>query len=166
LDDAFDYACNLEGVVDLQARKFKFLLKPVPLPNPPKLTSNPLPTKNALIEQRRALSLCFKCEEKYYPGHHYKIKVKMLLGQEDNSVEPIQKELEITDQEIETTAEEAVVSMHATHPNPFMQSMRFKDQLGSNSIFALLDCGSTTVLWILQCCKVSKSPWRSLDHWQ
>ena len=33
------------------------------------------------MEQCRALGLCFKCGEKYYPGHQCKVKVNMLLGQ-------------------------------------------------------------------------------------
>ena len=27
------------------------------------------------------MGLCFKCGEKYYPGHQCKVKVNMLLGQ-------------------------------------------------------------------------------------
>jgi hypothetical protein len=43
--------------------------------------------KNALIEHRRVLGLYFKCAEKYYLGHQCKIKVYMLLEQEEEDEE-------------------------------------------------------------------------------
>jgi hypothetical protein len=73
----------------------------------------------------------------------------MLLGQEDQEVEHLPEEIDMGDQDGEQAIEEVVISMHVTHPNPFMQSIRFKGQLGTNSIFALLDSGSTQIpsLW-------------------
>jgi hypothetical protein len=55
----------------------------------------------------------------------------MLLGQETSGTHP------------KLIAKEAVVSMHATHPNSFIQTMRFKGQIGKSSIYALLNSGST-----------------------
>jgi hypothetical protein len=46
-----------------------------------------------LIEHRRALGLCFKCGEKYYPGHHCNVKVHMMIEQEEaKKLEPEQGE--------------------------------------------------------------------------
>jgi hypothetical protein len=39
--------------------------------------------KNALMDHRRALGSCFKCGEKYYLGYQYKVKVHMLIDQEN-----------------------------------------------------------------------------------
>jgi Retroviral aspartyl protease len=54
-----------------------------------------------------------------------------------------QVKVEVSPESPELAIEEVVVSMHATHSNPFMQIMKFKGQVGTNSIFALLDSGST-----------------------
>jgi hypothetical protein len=39
LEDAFDQACNLEGVVDFHAKRFKLLSKPLQNTNIPKLSN-------------------------------------------------------------------------------------------------------------------------------
>lgn len=38
--------------------------------------------RNTLMDQRRALGLCFKYGEKYFSGHQYKVNVQMLVGQD------------------------------------------------------------------------------------
>jgi Retrotransposon gag protein len=84
LDATFTYACHMECAIDTQLRRLKAMSKPV-LPNIPSKTA-PIQTntRNALMEQRRALGQCFKCGDKYFLGHQCKIKVHMLLGQEVN----------------------------------------------------------------------------------
>jgi hypothetical protein len=42
-------------------------------------------SRNVMVEHRRALGLCFKCGEKYYPGHQCKVKIHMMIGQEEDS---------------------------------------------------------------------------------
>jgi hypothetical protein len=39
--------------------------------------------------------------------------------------------------------DEAIVSMYATHVNPHLTTMRFKGQVGTKSVYALLDSGNT-----------------------
>lgn len=78
--------------------------------------------------------MCLKCGGvKYLPGHQGKVKVQMLLGQEE--VEGVMCGKEIyeaaEEEEIEFQAEEAIVSMHATSSNPQMNTMRFKGLIGN-----------------------------------
>jgi Retroviral aspartyl protease len=67
----------------------------------------------------------------------------MLLGYEDNENELRQHKVESVATDSELDIKEAVISMHATHRNLFMQTMKFKGQIGKNSIYALIDSGST-----------------------
>lgn len=48
--------------------------------------------RNNLIEQRRALGLCFKCGEKYYPGHQCKGKVNMLQSKEEDLQQEVEEQ--------------------------------------------------------------------------
>jgi Retroviral aspartyl protease len=94
------------------------------------------------MDQRRALGLCFKCGDKYYPGHQCKIKLQMLLGEQEAVEEEEYTEL-IQDEPNSPPLEEAFVSMHATHQNQQPNTMKFKGKLGDTPIYALIDSGST-----------------------
>lgn len=52
----------------------------------PANTQTQVNTKNALVEHRRALGLCLKCGDKYYPGHQCREKNlgDLLLKNVDN----------------------------------------------------------------------------------
>jgi Retroviral aspartyl protease len=145
LEDAYDHALNLEGAVESQMRKIKFNSKPYPVNVTTKPQNQPSLSKNTLMDQRRLLGLCFKCGEKYYPGHQCRVKVQILLGQEDTLLEEAcdQQVIHQSDTDQDAPIEEAIVSMHVTHPSPSMQSMRFRGKVGTHCIYALLDSGST-----------------------
>jgi Retroviral aspartyl protease len=160
IDEAFDYALHVEETVECQSKKFKGSSKfPIPVvPNPsrsaPDKTSSYSPHKpvfvgpnKALIEQRRALGQCFKCGEMYFPGHQCKVKVQMLISQDE---EVLSRELgtkaKSAENPVETETEmpeEAIVSMHAITNNPRVNTMRFKRFIGTTPITTLIDSGST-----------------------
>jgi Retroviral aspartyl protease/Ty3 transposon capsid-like protein len=153
LEEALEYALQMEMTSDNQYKRIKNNTKPMstykPSLNPKNISTTktlPLPNfnRNTLIEQRRALGQYFKCGEKYFPGHQCKLKAHMLLGQEEEERELIQQEEEdapvLTHQD---HTEEAIVSMHATSSNPLANTMRFKGQIGQQSVFSLIDSGST-----------------------
>jgi RNase H-like domain found in reverse transcriptase/Reverse transcriptase (RNA-dependent DNA polymerase)/Integrase zinc binding domain/Retroviral aspartyl protease/Ty3 transposon capsid-like protein/Integrase core domain/Chromo (CHRromatin Organisation MOdifier) domain len=150
LDETFEYALQMESALDTQLKKLKAVNKPsmcvAPVAKPnvtPPVTKSFGNTRNVLVEQRRALGLCFKCGERYYPGHQCKIKVQMLMGQVSKSQEEEgdQVTLEESDQELDN--EEAIVSVHLTKPNPHSQCLKFKGKIGNVPVFALIDSGST-----------------------
>jgi Retroviral aspartyl protease len=113
--------------------------------NPPALQFKPMTIQNnpkfSLIEQRRALSQCFRCGHRYFPGHQCKIKLQMLIGQQDpkNIIESPKGPVLETNE----THEEAIVSMHVTAKNPVHNTMRFQGVIGNLPMFALIDSGST-----------------------
>jgi hypothetical protein len=98
---AYQYAKHMEIALDYQNKRNKPVYKSmtvsfqtnvknhIPRDKPEEniLVLSKEQSKNALIEHRRALGLYFKCAEKYYLGHQCKIKVYMLLGQEEEDEE-------------------------------------------------------------------------------
>jgi hypothetical protein len=100
VEEALEYALYVEEANECQFKKFKcvprvsFTVNLVPLKQntekvPAVLGKQPAPMFNkSLIEQRRALGQCFKYGDKYFPGHQCKIKVQMLIGNEDEMSMP------------------------------------------------------------------------------
>jgi Retroviral aspartyl protease/Ty3 transposon capsid-like protein len=153
LEEALEYALQMEMTSDNQYKRIKNNTKPMstynPSTNPKNISTTktfplPNPNRNTLIEQRRALGQCFKCGDKYFPGHQCKLKAHMMLGQEEEERELTQLEEEdapvLTHQD---HTEEAIVSMHATSSIPLANTMRFKGQIGQQSVFTLIDSEST-----------------------
>jgi hypothetical protein len=158
LDKAFEYALYMESAYETQMKN----LRPTTRFNPGHITnsmktpvdkhvsSNPkmmLPTNNpkhVMFEQRKALGQCFKCGDRYFLGHQYKIKLQMLMGQDESNSAYCLEQEEIEGTELHgEPAEEAIVSMHATSNHPIHNTMRFKGQVGTVSVYALIDSGST-----------------------
>jgi Retrotransposon gag protein len=81
VEEALEYALYVEEANECQFKKFKsvprvpFTINSVPLKQntkkfPALMGKKPAPMINKnLIEQRRALGQCFKCGDKYFPGH-------------------------------------------------------------------------------------------------
>jgi hypothetical protein len=153
LDKAFEYALYMESTYETQMKK----LRPTTRFNPGHITnsmktpvdkpvsSNPkmmLPTNNpkhVMFEQRKALGQCFKCAL-----GQCKIKLQMLMGQDESNSAYCLEHEEIEGTELHgEPAEEAIVSMHATSNHPIHNTMCFKGQVGTVSVYTLIDSGST-----------------------
>jgi Reverse transcriptase (RNA-dependent DNA polymerase)/Retroviral aspartyl protease/Retrotransposon gag protein len=154
VDAALEYAQYMESATETQLKRMKSTVRSFPTPQAVnrvsekghfsghKGTPTTVNQRGTLMDQRRALGLCFKCGEKYYPGHQCKIKLQMLLG--DPEAEQGEENTDHTLEENHSqTLEEAFVSMHATSPNQQPNTMKFKGQLGNTPIYALIDSGST-----------------------
>lgn len=160
LEDAFEYALHMKTVTDNQFKKLKVPYKSIQ--HTPSTTMKPTleklnpviskPTtynqqpRNALIDQRRSLGLCFKCGDKYFPGHQWKVRVQMLLCQEEmiKEINNLEESKQLHSEAItEFKAEETIISMHATTSNPQVNTMSFKGQIGDIPVFALIDSRST-----------------------
>jgi RNase P/RNase MRP subunit p29 len=154
LVSAYEYALYMESAVEMQQKRWRnnskvplttFVFPKAYYDKVPSAATKPNPgnatTKGTLIDQRRALELCFKCGDKYYPRHQCKFKIQMLQGDEGSRVE-VEGEL-LHQEETEDIQVEAFVSMHATSSATHTSTMKFKGVIGSKPIFALIDSGST-----------------------
>jgi Retroviral aspartyl protease/Retrotransposon gag protein len=156
LEDAFESALHVENAVEFQLKKLKGGTKlpfsPAPLATKsvdrvPFSSNKTFPNTpgKSLIEQRRALGQCFKCGDKYFPGHQCKVKVQMLIGEEEEQqieVPPAQSP-EVNSEEVSLVLEEAIISMHTTTNNPKVSTMQFKGFIGHTPVTTLIDSGST-----------------------
>ncbi|KAJ4801510.1 polyprotein [Rhynchospora pubera] len=102
--------------------------------------------QNMTFQQRRALGLCDKCNEKYYPGHQCAGKMMGLMT--EPIIDEVEEDEELEEVEIEVVeelekVEQAVISMYASTDKKKISSMKFKGQIGNVPICALLDSGST-----------------------
>jgi Retroviral aspartyl protease len=152
VDEAWEYALYMENATENQYKKFKTVTKSIPsitaphtkVQYPPKTTTPAITNRNTLIEQRRALGQCFKCGERYYPGHQCKTKAYVLVGQDEEESGSITREEGAQLEGIPNDqTEEAIMSMHATSDNPLANTMQFKGHIGEQPVFALIDSGST-----------------------
>jgi Retroviral aspartyl protease len=100
--------------------------------------------KNTTFEQRKALGLCHKCNEKYFPVH--KCIPKLLNSMEANegsdNTDSENEEGGTTEENV-TEVEQAIVSMFDINDNKAVKIMKFKGKVDKMSVCALLDSGST-----------------------
>ncbi|KAJ1703813.1 hypothetical protein LUZ63_003592 [Rhynchospora breviuscula] len=183
LYEAFNYATKVELSNDSQHRRPKVMNKPSNPQNYPlhkkkraverkdgggyNQFSKPWQTNNnskgTTYEQRRALGLCHYCDEKYFPGHKCGVKLLNALNgtQEEDSAG---EESEVEEVEEEVQVEQAVVTMFNSKTNPKVKVMKFKGQIGTIPVCALLDSGSThsfvnpNVLQELECNLIQTAP--------
>ncbi|KAJ1700970.1 hypothetical protein LUZ63_000749 [Rhynchospora breviuscula] len=162
LYEAFNYATKVELSNDSQYRRPKVMNK---LSNPQNYPlhkkkpaverkdgggcnqfSKPWKTNNnskgTTYEQRRALGLCYHCDEKYFPGHKCGVKLlNALNGTQEEESAGEESESEEIDEEVQV--EQAIVTMFNSKTNPKVKVMKFKEQIGIVPVCALLDGGST-----------------------
>ncbi|KAJ4756090.1 polyprotein [Rhynchospora pubera] len=163
LTTAFTQALKVEANYETQLRKPKLLTKPtqspaqifnkgrefperkegqltLPPPKPWQPNSN---YRSAEFQRRRALGLCDKCDEKYYPGHQCARRalnsIEAQLERENEEIEEEYRVEEMSDDEIE----QAVITMFNTMDSKRGKMMKFKGDIGKVPICALLDSGST-----------------------
>ncbi|KAJ4811165.1 polyprotein [Rhynchospora pubera] len=158
LNEAYKYAKLYEGVTDTQIRRAKFIPKPVTVAGPVKRDNNEKAsigggkfqkswTSSNSYEQRRALNLCHKCNEKWHYGHQCANKTLHLLKgpeeEEDMSSEGEVWEENRDDEQFDEQVEEAVISLFNSKGNTRVKNMKFKGTIGKMPICALIDTGST-----------------------
>jgi hypothetical protein len=89
--------------------------------------------KNTLIEQIKTLGLCFNCGKKYYRNHQCKIKVHMMIEQEDEKEVSTVKE---ESGEEEYKVEEAVKSMCVILGTIHLSTIRLRDKIDKQNVCA------------------------------
>ncbi|KAJ3689593.1 hypothetical protein LUZ61_018757 [Rhynchospora tenuis] len=162
LNEAYHLATQYECVQDSQFRRLRIPYRPnyqVTLPNQQKEPEKQLmlPDKNnkpwlgastskdSQYEHRKALNLCHKCNDKWFPGHKCSVKTMHYLMSPDDV--PVQEEEPIYEDctaELQPdNIEEAVISLFTANEPQKVKIMKIKGQTGNKDICALLDSGST-----------------------
>ncbi|KAJ3707881.1 hypothetical protein LUZ61_011586 [Rhynchospora tenuis] len=173
LNSAYQYALKVEANQDSQQKRSKELVRPSKFQKYPQAKPKfegekriaeedmrenqyqkqwqPWQNRNnnqtMTFQQRRALGLCDKCNEKYFPGH--KCAGRMMGIASEPIIDEVEEEEEGENGQEEevneehTTVEQAVISMYASTDKKKVSSMKFRGQIGKVPICALLDSGST-----------------------
>ncbi|KAJ4733316.1 polyprotein [Rhynchospora pubera] len=157
LNEAYHCASQYESVQESQWRRIRNTPKPayhVTLPKGDKqLVLADTNQRNSTMgvaarenqyEQRRALNLCHKCNEKWFPGHKCGIKAVHLLMGPESSYEEEEVTFEDCMEDVEEDKiEEAVISLFTTKETHKVKNMKLKGKVGQKCVCALIDSGST-----------------------
>jgi hypothetical protein len=128
LEDVFEYALQMDTTLDSQFKKLRFSPRVPAAPFINKLVPSPINSKNVLLDQKRLLGLCFKCDEKYFFNHPCRVKVQILLDQENLEETSLDLVLDLAIA-LEPIIEEAIIYLHASQSNLHQITMRLKDQI-------------------------------------
>jgi hypothetical protein len=134
LEGAVEYGFYMESAIENQFKRLRGTNRMAVLSNQiqPKANPNSKPftttviNKPSIIEQRRALGQCFKCGDRYYPGHQCKLKIHMILEHNEGEVPQFEEEIRQMDTREAEVTEEAIVSMHATSNHPMGKHHAFQ----------------------------------------
>ncbi|XP_020082221.1 uncharacterized protein LOC109705849 [Ananas comosus] len=170
LEEAYEQATLHERALSAMSRKWRGNYKPITqqpqltntktatggtgVVTQPKGSGNQYPSSNRqLIEQRRAAGLCFKCGEKYQPGHQCSLKGLNLIQGEDDLLE-IYDESCITEEredaeegrntkETDGDIRELGVSVHALSGGKTQDTIKVPGESKGKTLTILIDTGST-----------------------
>ncbi|KAJ4807007.1 polyprotein [Rhynchospora pubera] len=162
LNEAYQLATQYESVQESQSKRLRLPNRPTyQVTFPRTRTDNEkqlvLPDKNQKpwqatssprdmsYEQRKALNLCHKCGDKWFPGHKCTDKAVQYLMGPDHSQEPEENLIyEDCAEEIQPDMiEEAVISLFTTHEPKKVKTMKIRGKVGNKCICALIDSGSS-----------------------
>lgn len=87
------------------------------------------------MQKRWEKGLCFKCDEKFIPGHRYKVKQAFLIDPSESSEEE--------ERELPTELNNAEVSIHAMTDIQGPRTMKIGSWIKTRRVIVLVDNGST-----------------------
>ncbi|XP_078173151.1 uncharacterized protein LOC144567004 [Carex rostrata] len=166
VNEAIKCAKQIELFLDSALKRPTYTVKPSYNPNPklpqigdgrwkekPPLMIKAAPNHNTMsVDQKRALGLCFKCNEKWGQGHKCQNKRVMMMADENEEEEAqawqdeVMKELQIMqegDSGGEEQGEMAEVNLCTLHNNPNSKTLIFKGEINQVPVCAFIDSGST-----------------------
>ncbi|KAL4308216.1 hypothetical protein GQ457_01G023920 [Hibiscus cannabinus] len=117
-------------------------------PTPPtKLPLATSPAKQTLLDYRRSNNLCFKCGDRFTPGHQCKQKQFNMMEEMDSCKIPECEEIEDTQQvpteNVEATDEALEISMNALTGCVGYNTLRIPGTIKGRPLSILVDTGST-----------------------
>ena len=96
------------------------------------------------LQARREKGLCFKCDEKFSPGHHCKKELRVLLVHEDEEEEDNQFDDRATEEPSLIELKDAVeLSPNSMVGLTMSGIMKIKGMIGSKEVIILVNSGAT-----------------------
>jgi hypothetical protein len=103
------------------------------------------PSKTLTIDQKKTLSLCYRCGDEFFSRH--KCKTKGIHVMEEDSLNDIEDHsqdslLPPTHTELDSD-NHAMIWMCASHNSIKHKTLKFQEKIGKLAIIAMVDSGST-----------------------
>jgi Retroviral aspartyl protease len=98
------------------------------------------------LDQKKSLSLCYCCRDKFFPGHKCKTKGIHLLEEEDDSPDFLDHSLDNLAQspyDVVFNDNQSLISMCAFNNSSKHNTFNFQGQIGNLNIIAMVDSDST-----------------------
>lgn len=117
---------------------------------PPSSNTLRTPTKlltAAEMAARREMGLCYNCDEPYVFGHRCKNRVNYLMMTEEEELQSVQENFDLSIPEVEgnimQAVEEVQISLHSMMGEGGLNTMRVVGEVGAHKLNILIDSGST-----------------------
>ena len=96
------------------------------------------------LQARKEKGLCFKCDEKFSPGHRCKKELRVLLVHEDEDEEDNQFDSRATEEPSLIELKDAMeLSLNSMVGLTTPETMKIKGMIGSKEVIILVDSGAT-----------------------
>ncbi|KAL4281742.1 hypothetical protein GQ457_03G022050 [Hibiscus cannabinus] len=99
--------------------------------------------KTALVEYRRTHNLCFKCGERFTPGHQCKVKQLNSMEEEEEQEEEAPQEERTEETHGQEDGDNLEISMNALTGNTGYSTLRIQGVVKGKPLNILIDSGST-----------------------
>ncbi|XP_039066152.1 uncharacterized protein LOC120211739 [Hibiscus syriacus] len=144
-------------LAEVESKKFRSIFRPLlpgnstssrnsnpSLSSPLKNSSTPPTNRQQLLDYRRANNLCYKCGDKFTPGHH--CKLKQLNSMEEVEEQEDAEELQATQTNIDKVPleeKDPEISMNAITGSLGSSTLRIQGFIKGKPLSILIDSGST-----------------------
>ncbi|GJW65964.1 ty3-gypsy retrotransposon protein, partial [Tanacetum coccineum] len=113
-------------------------------PNTPSITQRtPLRISDTEKQNRYLKGECFRCGEKYGPGHRCKTGTFKLLEASEEQETPINPTVNASEEESGDQEDFAEISLHAIFGKANVTTMKLRGTIGTTEVLILVDGGST-----------------------
>ncbi|KAL4281537.1 hypothetical protein GQ457_03G002250 [Hibiscus cannabinus] len=155
--DAARQAKLYELAMEIETKKQKYVSKNITYSNQSSLQKVYTPPQNqpqrpiapnqnnktALVEYRRTHNLCFRCGERFSPGHQCKVKQLNSMEEGEDQAEEEPQEEGNTETECQVEGDNLEISMNALTGNTGYSTLRIQGIVKGKPLNILIDSGST-----------------------
>lgn len=92
---------------------------------------------------KRACRLCFRCNEKFGPGHRYKLQVLLITGEDTDKEDSWEEMEEVAARHADPTEENVGLSLNSLRGFASAKTMKLWGSIGDREVIVLVDSGAS-----------------------
>ena len=105
------------------------------------------------VQARREKGLCFRCDEKFVPGHRCKKELQIMIVHEDEQEGDDEDEAEDITERMNQELEEGITetikfSLNSVLSLTLPRTMKIKGRLETKDVMVLIDCGGNQQFFV------------------